>query len=342
MPAAAPSARAVAQPRPPHAPQQALAALPRGANCRQPQQRPRSRAPPALAARRGGGPSEDEVWRRLGAFADKYIAGGRPQQERRSGGGGGGGGGGSDGGGLLLGGLPVQGVHVLLAALAAVAALGALGALPPARLALDHDPGRWWAAASDALASPSAALLGRNLFLTYMFGRVVESSWGSAGALALTWLAGAAGGSAAAWALLPRRAPLGGCACSGALFALFAGATVLNPRKHWHWQRVLELAALAPFVCQQLLAGHAGLAQWCVLAGQRLGAWVPLLGGLAGAAAAAAALALAARVAAAAAAQAQQQRGGAGGAAGGQPAPSDDGLALLLTRVAASLLRRVL
>jgi membrane associated rhomboid family serine protease len=150
-----------------------------------------------------------------------------------------------------------------------------------------------------------------------------------------------AGGSAAAWLLLPRRAPIQGCGSTGALFALFSMATLFNRRKTWHWQRLFELAVLLPFVCQQLLAGHAGMNQWCLLYGQCMGAWVPLLGGLAGAAAAAAVLALVRLLVSRVERQRQQQ---AAELAGGQqgPAGGDDSMSLLLTKALAQMLRRVL
>jgi hypothetical protein len=125
-------------------------------------------------------------------------------------------------------------------------------------------------------------------------------------------------------------------------------ATLFNRRKNWHWQRVFELAVLLPFVCQQLLAGHAGMNQWCLLYGQRMGAWVPLLGGLAGAAAAAAVLALVRLLVSSVEQQQQQpqqrQQQAAAELAGGQqgPAGGDDSLSLLLTKALAQMLRRVL
>jgi hypothetical protein len=123
-------------------------------------------------------------------------------------------------------------------------------------------------------------------------------------------------------------------------------ATLFNRRKTWHWQRVFELAVLLPFVCQQLLAGHVGMNQWCLLYGQRMGAWVPLLGGLAGAAAAAAVLALV-RLLVSSVEQRQQrqrQQQAAAEMAGGQqgPAGGDDSLSLLLMKAVTQMLRRVL
>lgn len=160
------------------------------------------------------------------------------------------------------------------------------------------------------------------------------------------------GGALAAQALLPRRAPLAGCAMSGALFGLFSMATLFNGRKAWHWHRCFELAALAPFVALQLTAAHGGLAQHCALQGVKLpGSWAPLLGGLAGAAAAAGLLLLA-RVVAAGMRQQRQQAGSGssgqqsgGGGSGDSGGGGDGGGAqepvALLAKAAGLLLRRL-
>jgi hypothetical protein len=120
-------------------------------------------------------------------------------------------------------------------------------------------------------------------------------------------------------------------------------ATLFNRRKTWHWQRVFELAVLLPFVCQQLLAGHVGMNQWCLLYGQRMGAWVPLLGGLAGAAAAAALLAFV-RLLVSSVEQRQRQQQAAAELAGGQQGSTggDDSFSLLLMKAVTQMLRRVL
>lgn len=159
-------------------------------------------------------------------------------------------------------------------------------------------------------------------------------------------------------ALLPRRAPLTGCAATAAMFGLFAAATVFNRHKQWHWQRGFELVALTPFVVQQLLAGHSssGLTHyWCsLLGGLREAAWVPLLGGFAGAAAAAGLWALVRALQAAvdeARQQQQQQRrrhlgekqpGGGKVGGGGEGAEKEAPVSALLARAAAQLLKKAL
>ncbi|GBF98365.1 hypothetical protein Rsub_10760 [Raphidocelis subcapitata] len=248
--------------------------------------------------------------------------------------------------------VPFTGLHALLLSLAAAwAAAGPLGLLPAGALALDR--ARPWTALADAWFVPSGELLARNLFLGYMFGRAVDNVEGSRG-LWLGFVLSAIGGSLAALLLLPKRAPLPGCAASGALFGLFALATVFSSGKAWHWHRWFEIAVLLPFVALQLTASHAGLAQWCVLHGTRVGAWVPLAGGLAGAAAAAALLALGRVVvaglrqnAAAAAAAARPAAGAAAGGGDGAPARAgtpagEEPASVLLTRAATLLLRKMI
>jgi hypothetical protein len=131
---------------------------------------------------------------------------------------------------------------------------------------------------------------------------------------------------------------------NGALFGLFGMATLFNAAKSWHWHRWFELVALLTFVALQLTSSQAGLAQWCVLRGVRLGGWVPLIGGLAGAAVSAGILALGRVVAAgiqqqqAAAAAAQQQQAGAEGSGAPQ---QQEPLTALLSRAAALVLKRL-
>jgi hypothetical protein len=138
--------------------------------------------------------------------------------------------------------------------------------------------------------------------------------------------------------LLPRRAPLQGCAATAALFGLFAAATVFNPHKLWHWQRLFELLVLLPFMLQQMLLGHQGLTHWCSLAGFRLpGAWVPLLGGVLGAAAAAGVLMLVRALQEGVAVQRRQQQQQVGSRDGGG---GEVPLSVLLARAAVQLLNK--
>jgi membrane associated rhomboid family serine protease len=91
--------------------------------------------------------------------------------------------------------LPVQGIHILLTALILVWLAASSSSLPiisPKLLLLEQGCGKWWALLTDAFCSASGQLLARNLFLGYMFGRVVENTE-SSGALWLTYLLGTAG-----------------------------------------------------------------------------------------------------------------------------------------------------
>jgi hypothetical protein len=157
------------------------------------------------------------------------------------------------------------------------------------------------------------------------------------------------GAAAAALLLLPRRAPLAGAPLAGALFGLFAMATVFSSAKSWHWHRWFEIAVLLPFVALQLAGTQAALAPWLTaVGGLKVGAWVPLLGGAAGAAAAAGTLRIGRLVAAgiqqqqqqAAAAQQQQGVGGGGGGGPGSPQQQEP-LSALLSKAAGMLIRRI-
>ncbi|KAI8467468.1 MAG: hypothetical protein J3K34DRAFT_460366 [Monoraphidium minutum] len=311
----------------------------RGAAPAQRERAPRRRgAVTSRAAKKpgGGGPGKgDDVIDSILKLADKYAGLGLPPPKGQ-------GAGARRAAPPAAAPPPFRAVHALLLSLAAAwAAAALLGLPPPAALALDR--ARPWTALADAWLSPGPELLCRNLFFGYIFGRTVDTVEGGQG-LWLTWLLSAAGGSAAALLLLPRRAPLVGCGMSGALFGLFAAATLFNPAKDWHWHRWFELAVLLPFAALQLAGPHAALAPLWAVGGAKLGAWAPLLGGLAGAAAAAAVMRLGRVVAAgiqqqqAAAAQQQQQQPPGGG--GGAPEPQEP-LSALLSRAAALAIRRL-
>eukprot|EP00775_Hariotina_reticulata_P001907 gene1905-biopygen3393 len=242
---------------------------------------------------------------------------------------------------------PVQGVHLLLVSLVLVWALSNSTNSPVSilkLLSLEHNPAKWWSRFTDGFCSCSRQQLARNLFFGYMFGRVVQNTESSS-ALWASYLLSAAGGSCAACLLLPQKASVLGCGSSGAMFGLFAMATVFSRHKQWHWHRAFELAVLLPFVCQQLLAGHIGISQYYTLHGQQLGAWVPLIGGLIGAAVSAALLELARMLQLALQQQQNSRPANTGAASNGgqqrQPA-ADDPLQLLLKAAVAQLVKRVL
>lgn len=165
--------------------------------------------------------------------------------------------------------------------------------------------------------------------------RLPSTSWAVAAGVSV-----AAGASLACITLLPRRAPLQGCAATGALFGLFSAATVFNRHKQWHWQRVFELLVLLPFTLQSMLCGHQGLTQWCSLMGFRLpGAWVPLLGGVLGAAAAAGVLALVRALQEGVEVQRRQQRQVEKQGGSGDGSTRELPLSVLLAHAATQLLR---
>jgi membrane associated rhomboid family serine protease len=60
-------------------------------------------------------------------------------------------------------------------------------------LALEHGAHKWWSTVTDSFYSSSRSLLARNLFLGYIFGRVVENTEGPQ-ALWLTHIISSIGG----------------------------------------------------------------------------------------------------------------------------------------------------
>lgn len=89
----------------------------------------------------------------------------------------------------------MQGIHVLLSILVIVWLITSSSTLPAVSaklLSLENSPHKWWSFVTDAFVSNSSEQLFRNLFMGYMFGRVVENSE-STKALWITYLMSAAG-----------------------------------------------------------------------------------------------------------------------------------------------------
>lgn len=151
------------------------------------------------------------------------------------------------------------------------------------------------------------------------------------------------GGCAACALLLPKRALLASPGLVGALFGVFCGATLFNPHRPWHWQRVVELVAVTPYVLLQLTGTHTHLAGAVQCMGVSVGAWVPLWGGLGGAAAAAALMAVGRALARHARQQEQQRQKAAAAAAGAEGGTQREAAPVesLLGALAAALLRRL-
>jgi hypothetical protein len=129
---------------------------------------------------------------------------------------------------------------------------------------------------------------------------------------------------------------------TGALCGLFLAATLFNRFKTWHWQRVAEMAVLAPFLLLQLLQGHAALSHWWVVSGVKLGAWVPVLGGCLGAAVAAALVQLIEAVAKSWKSRNQQQQQQGAGQGPGSSQDDIEPLSVLLKQLASAVLKKVL
>jgi len=83
-------------------------------------------------------------------------------------------------------------VHILLAAISLPCLMSGWLGLPAGQfMKLNHEA-HWWAFVTDAFWSASSEQLARNVFLTYMFGRVVQNTESSR-ALWLVYLLSAVG-----------------------------------------------------------------------------------------------------------------------------------------------------
>ncbi len=141
-----------------------------------------------------------------------------------------------------------------------------------------------------------------------------------------------AAGSVASYLLLPHKAGIISGGPEAGVFGLACMATVFS-RLAWTWPRALELLCMAPFVVHTIATSDMNLAPLMQWKRNKLGHYVPLMGGLVGAALVAGVCALVRRVR-----QAQQKKAGAVDAA----AVLEDPLVGAVGKVAGFLIRKVL
>jgi hypothetical protein len=143
-----------------------------------------------------------------------------------------------------------------------------------------------------------------------------------------------AAGAAASYLALPHKAGIVSGGPEAGVFGLACLATVFS-RLAWSWPRLLELLCLAPFVVHTVAATDASLAPLMQWNRSRVGHYVPMAGGMAGAALVAAVCAVVRRYRQQ---KQKQQRGGGVDAA----AVLEDPLVNAMGKVAGFIIRKVI
>ncbi|KAK9866699.1 hypothetical protein WJX84_001104 [Apatococcus fuscideae] len=113
---------------------------------------------------------------------------------------------------------------------------------------LNHAAARWWQFISCAFCHVGWEHLSNNLFLLFVFGRIVEEEEGAAGVW-VSYLLSAVGGSVASY-LTMRHAGYS-LGASGAVFGLFAVSVLC--KLSFNLKKLLEAAILGQFVVKQVL-----------------------------------------------------------------------------------------
>eukprot|EP00210_Caulerpa_lentillifera_P008428 g8040.t1 len=116
------------------------------------------------------------------------------------------------------------------------------------QLYLYHAAPRWWQFVTCAFCHASWAHLSSNLFLLYVFGKLIEEHEGALG-LWTSYIICALGGSIVSWYLYPSSSVSLGA--SGAVFGLFTVSVLI--RLSWSFKRLFEVCILGQFVIATVL-----------------------------------------------------------------------------------------
>ena len=120
--------------------------------------------------------------------------------------------------------------------------------LPLQGLYLNHASPQWHQFITSMFCHASWAHLSGNLFMLYVFGRLVEDEEGPLGVWSSYLVTGFAA-NLLSWLLLP--AGVVSLGASGAVFGLFAVSVLI--RLQWSWRRLVEVLILGQFVVSQVL-----------------------------------------------------------------------------------------
>lgn len=115
-------------------------------------------------------------------------------------------------------------------------------------LYLNHDNPAWYQFITSMFCHANWAHLSSNLFMLYIFGRLIEEEEGMLGVVSSYLITGLAA-NLLSWILQP--GPIVSLGASGAVFGLFAVSVLL--KMSWDWRRIIEVLVLGQFVISQVL-----------------------------------------------------------------------------------------
>lgn len=120
--------------------------------------------------------------------------------------------------------------------------------LPLQGLYLNHASPQWYQFVTAIFCHANWAHLSGNLFMLYVFGRLVEDEEGLLGVVSSYLITGVAA-NLLSWLLQPTG--IVSLGASGAVFGLFAVSVLI--RLQWSWRRWVEVLILGQFVVSQVL-----------------------------------------------------------------------------------------
>jgi membrane associated rhomboid family serine protease len=120
--------------------------------------------------------------------------------------------------------------------------------LPLDALYLNHQNPAWYQFITSLFCHANWSHLSSNIFMLYVFGRLVEEEEGSFGVVSVYLLTGTVA-NLLSWVFQP--GSIVSLGASGAVFGLFVVSVLL--RLSWDWRRVIEVLVLGQFVVSQVL-----------------------------------------------------------------------------------------
>ena len=142
-----------------------------------------------------------------------------------------------------------HGVIALLVINLVIYILDHLLRLPLNFLYLNHSNPEWYQFLTSMFCHANWAHLSSNLFMLYIFGRLIEEEEGIVGIVSTYLITGLAA-NILSWLLQP--GSIISLGASGAVFGLFVVSVLL--KLSWDWRRIIEVVVLGQFVVSQVLS----------------------------------------------------------------------------------------
>ncbi len=121
--------------------------------------------------------------------------------------------------------------------------------LPLNSLYLNHANPAWYQFITSMFCHANWAHLSSNLFMLFIFGRLIEEDEGVLGVVSSYVITGLFA-NLLSWILLPTA--IVSLGASGAVFGLFVVSVLI--RLSWNWRRIVEVLVLGQFVVSQVLS----------------------------------------------------------------------------------------